>query len=311
MARGMADDITRTVGNTPLVKLNKVTSDASALVYAKLESFNPLSSVKDRIAVGMIEDAERKGLVGEGTTLVESTSGNTGIGLAFVCAARGYRLIVTMPEHMSAERKKVLSALGAEIVLTPREKGMKGAVEEAERIVRRTPGSYMPSQFSNPENPATHMRTTAMEIWEDTNGKVDIVVCGVGTGGTLTGIASALKERKKSLRAVAVEPKGSPVLSGGEPGPHSIEGIGAGFIPKVFDKTLVDEVITVSDDEAVQTAREIARKEGILAGISSGAAAFGALRVARRRENSGKLIVVVFPDTGERYLSTILFEGIG
>ncbi|MBC7229916.1 MAG: cysteine synthase A [Actinobacteria bacterium] len=302
------DDITQTVGNTPLVRLNRVTAGCRAEVYAKLEFFNPLSSVKDRIGVSMIEDAERRGLIGEDSVIIEPTSGNTGIALAFVCAARGYRLILTMPDTMSLERRKLLSVLGAELVLTPGTQGMKGAIEKAEEILAITPGGFMPQQFRNPANPAVHRETTAREIWEDTDGRVDILVAGVGTGGTITGVAEAIKEKKPSFLAVAVEPEASPVLSGGEPGPHRIQGIGAGFVPDILRTDLIDEVITVSEEDAGETARRLAREEGILAGISSGAATWAAVQVASREENEGKLVVVVIPSCGERYLSTWLFE---
>nr|WP_303646158.1 cysteine synthase A [Candidatus Solincola tengchongensis] len=301
-------DITQTVGNTPLVRLNRVTEGIEAEVYAKLESFNPLSSVKDRIGVSMIEDAERRGRLGEDSVIVEPTSGNTGIALAFVCAARGYRLILTMPETMSLERRKLLEVLGAELVLTPGSEGMKGAVAKAEELVRTIPGALMLQQFENPANPAVHRLTTAREIWEDTDGKADILVSGVGTGGTLTGVAEVIKERKPEFYVVAVEPEASPVLSGGEPGPHKIQGIGAGFVPKVLRTELIDEIVRVRDEDAGAMARRLAREEGILVGISSGAAAWAALEVARRPENRGKMLVVILPDTGERYLSTWLFE---
>ena len=304
------DDITHTVGNTPLVRLNQVTAGAKAVVYAKLESFNPLSSVKDRIGVGMIADAEKKGLIDKKTTIVEPTSGNTGIALAFVCAAKGYRLVLVMPDSVSLERRKVLAVLGAELVLIPGAEGMSGAVQKAEEIARSTKGSFMPQQFKNPVNPRTHRDTTALEIWDDTGGEVDILVCGVGTGGTLTGVAEVIKDRKPGLQVIAVEPQGSPVLSGGPPGPHRIQGIGAGFVPEVLKTDLIDEVVTVSDDDAGKMTRDLAREEGILAGISSGAAAWAAVEVARRPENEGKLLVVVLPDTGERYLSTWVFADI-
>lgn len=307
MARLYAD-ITQTIGNTPLVRLNRVTRDVEAEVYAKLESFNPLSSVKDRIGVSMIEDAERRGLLNEESLIVEPTSGNTGIALAFVCAARGYRLILTMPETMSLERRKLLEVLGAELVLTPGSEGMRGAVAKAEELVRTIPGAVMLQQFENPANPAIHRATTAREIWEDTDGRVDILVSGVGTGGTLTGVAEVIKERKPGFHVVAVEPDASPVLSGGEPGPHKIQGIGAGFVPAVLRTELIDEIVRVKDEDAGAMARRLAREEGILVGISSGAAAWAALEVARRPENRGKFIVVILPDTGERYLSTWLFE---
>ena len=304
------DDITQTIGNTPLVRLNQVTAGAKAVVYAKLESFNPLSSVKDRIGVGMIADVEEKGLIDKKTTIVEPTSGNTGIALAFVCAAKGYRLVLVMPDSVSLERRKVLAVLGAELVLIPGAEGMSGAVQKAEEIARSTKGSFMPQQFKNPVNPRTHRDTTALEIWDDTGGEVDILVCGVGTGGTLTGVAEVIKDRKPGLQVIAVEPQGSPVLSGGPPGPHRIQGIGAGFVPEVLKTDLIDEVVTVSDDDAGKMTRDLAREEGILAGISSGAAAWAAVEVARRPENEGKLLVVVLPDTGERYLSTWVFADI-
>jgi len=301
-------DITQTVGKTPLVRLNRMVEGCRAEVYAKLEFFNPLSSVKDRVGVSMIDDAESRGLISEGSVIIEPTSGNTGIALAFVCAARGYRLILTMPDTMSVERRKLLAALGAELVLTPGTEGMKGAIARAEALLAETPGAFMPQQFKNPANPAIHRLTTAREIWEDTEGKVDILVSGVGTGGTITGIAEAIKEKKPGFQVVAVEPEGSPVLSGGKPGPHRIQGIGAGFVPEILRADLIDEVITVSERDAGETARRMAREEGILAGISSGAAVWAALQVARRYENEGKLLVVIVPSCGERYLSTGLFE---
>ncbi|MCS7283417.1 MAG: cysteine synthase A [Anaerolineae bacterium] len=306
MAR-IYSDITKTIGDTPLVRLNRLTAGLEATVLVKLECFNPLSSVKDRIGVSMIEAAEREGKIGPDTILIEPTSGNTGIALAFVCAARGYRLVLTMPETMSIERRKLLRALGAELILTPGEEGMRGAVRKAEELAAKDPRYLLLNQFGNPANPDIHRRTTAMEIWRDTDGAVDIVVAGVGTGGTITGVAEALKPLKPSLRAVAVEPAASPVLSGGQPGRHRIQGIGAGFVPQVLRLDLVDEIIQVTDDDAIQTARRLAREEGILVGISSGAVAWAALQVASRPENAGKLIVAVLPDTGERYLSTDLF----
>jgi cysteine synthase len=302
------EDITQTIGNTPLVKLRRVTDDAQATVLAKLESFNPVSSVKDRIAAAMINAAERDGKINPDTTIIEPTSGNTGIGLAFVCAARGYRLILTMPDTMTVERRNLLKALGAKLELTPGSKGMGGAIARAEELLREIPNSFMPQQFKNPANPQIHRETTAQEIWRDTDGQVDLVVAGVGTGGTITGIAEALKPLKPSLQTIAVEPIDSPVLSGGAPGPHKIQGIGAGFVPDVLRLDLVDEIIQVSTSEAIAMARRLAREEGILAGISSGAAAAAALCVAKRPENAGKTIVVILPDTGERYLSTDLFE---
>jgi cysteine synthase len=302
----MSEDVIGVVGNTPLVRLNRVTGGFGAAVYAKLESQNPLGCVKERIGVSMIQAAEEQGLIGPGATIVEPTSGNTGIALAMVCAVRGYRLILTMPETMSMERRKLLKHLGAELVLTPGAGGMKGAISKAEEILQNTPGAYMPNQFTNPANPDIHRKTTAEEIWRDTDGKVDIFVSGVGTGGTITGVAEVIKERKPSFRAVAVEPADSPVLSGGKPGPHKIQGIGAGFVPEVLNTAIIDEVITVSNEDAFETARQLGKEEGILCGISSGAAAWAALEVARRPENEGKQIVVVLPDTGERYLSTDL-----
>jgi len=301
-------DITATVGNTPLVRLGRITAGCQAQVVAKVESFNPLSSVKDRIALNMINAAEQDGQLTPGATIIEPTSGNTGIGLAFVAAARGYRLILTMPESMSIERRKLLKLLGAELVLTPAGKGMQGAINRAEELAATTPGSVLLQQFGNPANPAAHRATTAEEIWRDTDGTVDILVAGVGTGGTITGVAETLKAKKSGLLAVAVEPADSPVLSGGAPGPHKIQGIGAGFVPEVLNRTIIDQVLTVTNDEAVATARRLAREEGILAGISSGAALAAALRIARREEHRDKLLVVILPDTGERYLSTALAE---
>ncbi len=303
----IAKDVTRLVGNTPLVRLNAVSRGSHAEVVAKLECCNPMASIKDRIGVAMIDAAEKQGRLREGGVVIEPTSGNTGIGLAFVCAARGYRLILTMPDTMSLERRGLLQALGAEVVLTPGADGMRGAIEKAERLADNTPGAFMPQQFKNPANPDIHRQTTAEEIWEDTEAKVDIVVAGVGTGGTITGVAGLLKERKPGVRAVAVEPKGSPVLSGGKPGPHKIQGIGAGFVPDILDMGLIDEVIAVADEDAVEMTRRLVLEEGILAGISSGAAAWAAVQVACREENEGKLIVVILPDSGERYLSTGIF----
>ena len=303
------DDITKTVGNTPLVRLNRVTEGLQATVVAKVEYFNPLGSVKDRIGVSMIEAAEKAGHIKNDTIILEPTSGNTGIALAFVCASRGYRLVLVMPETMSIERRKLLKALGAELVLTPGPLGMKGAVAKAEEMLAEDPRYYyIPQQFRNPANPEIHRKTTAEEIWRDTDGKVDILVAGVGTGGTITGVADVIKSRKPGFKAIAVEPAASPVLGGGKPGPHKIQGIGAGFVPDVLRLDLVDEIVPVTNEDAFATARRLAREEGLVVGTSCGAATWAALSVAARPENRGKLIVVILPDTGERYLSTELFD---
>ncbi len=303
------DDITKTIGNTPLVRLNRVTEGLQATVVAKVEYFNPLGSVKDRIGVSMIEAAEKAGHIQDDTIILEPTSGNTGIALAFVCASRGYRLVLVMPETMSIERRKLLKALGAELVLTPGPLGMKGAVAKAEEMLAEDPRYYyIPQQFRNPANPEIHRKTTAEEIWRDTDGKVDILVAGVGTGGTITGVAEVIKSRKPGFKAIAVEPAASPVLGGGKPGPHKIQGIGAGFVPDVLRLDLVDEIVPVTNEEAFATARRLAKEEGLVVGISCGAAAWAALSLAARPENRGKLIVVILPDTGERYLSTELFD---
>jgi len=305
----IARSITELIGRTPLLRLNHISDETGAEVLGKLESANPGGSVKDRIGLAMIEAAEKEGLIAPGrTTIVEPTSGNTGIALAFVAAARGYRLVLTMPESMSVERRKVLKALGAEVVLTPAAEGMRGAINKADEILKNTPGAFMPQQFENPANPEIHRRTTAEEIWNDTEGKADILISGVGTGGTITGVAEVIKARKPSYRASAVEPAASPVLSGGKPGPHRIQGIGAGFVPDVLNRSVIDEVVQVTNEDAFETARRLAREEGIVCGISCGAALWAALQVAARPESAGKLIVVILPDTGERYLSTDLFE---
>ncbi len=301
-------DITKLIGNTPLVRLNKITEGCIATVVAKLEFYNPCSSVKDRIGLSMIEEAEKDGRIKEDTIILEPTSGNTGIALAFVCAVKGYKLVLTMPETMSMERRQLLAAFGAEIILTPGAEGMSGAVKKAEELARSNKRYFMPQQFKNPANPEIHRRTTAREIWDDTDGKIDILVAGVGTGGTITGVAEVIKKKKSTFRAIAVEPSDSPVLSGGKAGPHKIQGIGAGFLPEVLNTKIIDEIIQVSNEDAIQTAKRLAREEGILAGISSGAATFAAINVAGRKENKDKLVVVILPDTGERYLSTELFK---
>jgi len=304
----IAEDVIKLVGNTPLIRLNTVTCEIEADVVAKLECYNPLWSVKDRIGTAMIEDAEERGLINKDTVIIEPTSGNTGIALAFVCAAKGYALILTMPDTMSFERRQLLYALGARLILTPGTKGMMGAVRQAEEMVSENPHYYMPQQFKNPANPKIHRETTAEEIWRDTDGEVDMLVSGVGTGGTITGVAETIKPRKSAFKAIAVEPEDSPVLSGGEPGFHKIQGIGAGFVPEVLRMDLIDEVIKVTNENAGAMARRLAKEEGIFVGISSGAATWAALEVAKRPENKGKLIVVILPDTGERYLSTHLFQ---
>jgi len=306
----IADDVTQLIGNTPLVRLRRVTDDAGAKVVAKLEFFNPANSVKDRIGVAMIDAAEQAGQIGPDTIILEPTSGNTGIALAMVCAARGYPCVLTMPETMSKERRQLLRAPGADLILPPGAEGMPGAIARAEELAKTDLRYFVPQQFDNPANPAIHRATTAEEVWRDTDGAVDIFVAGVGTGGTITGVGEVLKERKPSAQVVAVEPAASPVLSGGKKGPHPIQGIGAGFVPTVLDVGLIDEIITVANDDAIETTRRLAREEGLLVGISSGAAVWAAVALAHRPENAGKLIVVVVPDFGERYLSTPLFAGL-
>ncbi|KPJ59369.1 MAG: cysteine synthase [Latescibacteria bacterium DG_63] len=305
---GIAQDVTKLTGNTPLVRINRMAAGLRCTIAAKLEFFNPLGSVKDRIGVNMIDAAEKGGVIKRDTVIIEPTSGNTGIGLAFVAAARGYRLVLTMPDTMSIERRTLLGALGAEVVLTPGAEGMMGAIKRAEELAQKTPNSFIPYQFKNPANPEIHRRATAEEIWNDTEGKIDVLVAGVGTGGTITGVSEAIKERKPGLKTVAVEPSDSAVLSGGQPGPHKIQGIGPGFVPEVLNRDTIDEIIRVTNEEAYDGARRLAGEEGILAGISSGAAIHAALKVGARSESQGKLIIVIFPDTGERYLSTDLFE---
>ncbi len=303
----IANDVTKLIGNTPLVRINKLTEGISARIVAKLEFFNPCGSVKDRIGINMIETAERAGILKKHSVIVEPTSGNTGIALAFVCAVKGYKLLLTMPDTMSIERRVMLKAFGAEVILTPGARGMKGAIEKAEELVKQNPKAFMPQQFNNSANPEIHRKTTAEEIWRDTDGQVDAIVAGVGTGGTITGVGETIKQRKPSFKVIAVEPESSPVLSGGKPGTHKIQGIGAGFVPEILDRQIIDRVIKVSNDNAFETARRLVREEGIFCGISSGAAMWAALEIAREEEFKGKLIVVIIPDLGDRYLSTELF----
>ncbi|MEW5758916.1 MAG: cysteine synthase A [Candidatus Omnitrophota bacterium] len=301
-------DITKTVGNTPLIRINKISQGLDATILAKLESFNPLSSIKDRIGIAMIDAAEEKGLLKKNSVIIEPTSGNTGIALAFIAAARGYRLILTMPDTMSLERRQLLKIFGAELVLTEGIKGMKGAVEKAEELVKKTANSFMPQQFNNLENPEIHRKTTAEEIWNDTDGNVDIFIAGIGTGGTITGVGEVLKKKNPKVKVIGIEPADSPVLSGGKPGPHKIQGIGAGFVPEVLNRKIIDEILEVSNEDAGDFARKLAKEEGIFTGISSGAAMWAALEVAKRKESKGKTIIVILPDTGERYLSTWVYQ---